>query len=83
MDQIFELPNVYKLALLSITKTDTVMIFAFLGLIIGSFLNVVIYRLPKMINSHWHEQALDFLEMPIKKDEGKISLLWPPSYCPQ
>ena len=36
-----------------------------------------------MINSHWHEQALDFLEMPIKKDEGKISLLWPPSYCPQ
>ena len=83
MDQIFELPDVYKLALLSITKTDTVMIFAFLGLIIGSFLNVVIYRLPKMIHSHWHEQALDFLEMPIKKDKEKISLLWPASYCPQ
>jgi leader peptidase (prepilin peptidase)/N-methyltransferase len=59
------------------------MIFAFLGLIIGSFLNVVIYRLPKMIHSHWHEQALDFLEMPVKKDREKISLLWPASYCPQ
>jgi leader peptidase (prepilin peptidase)/N-methyltransferase len=83
MDQLFELPDAYHLALLSLTETETVIIFAFLGLIIGSFLNVVIYRLPKMIHSHWHEQALDFLEMPIKPNEEKISLLWPPSYCPQ
>lgn len=31
-----------------------------LGLVVGSFLNVVIYRLPKMMEQEWHEQCLEF-----------------------
>ena len=30
-----------------------------LGLIVGSFLNVVIYRLPKIMELQWQQQALD------------------------
>src|ERR1022692_4979619 len=30
-----------------------------LGLVIGSFLNVVIYRLPVMLEREWHAQALE------------------------
>ncbi|MES2825814.1 MAG: A24 family peptidase [Pseudomonadota bacterium] len=32
-----------------------------LGLLVGSFLNVVIYRLPKMLEREWREQCVDFL----------------------
>jgi leader peptidase (prepilin peptidase)/N-methyltransferase len=32
-----------------------------LGLIVGSFLNVVIYRLPVMMETTWHQQCEDFL----------------------
>lgn len=31
-----------------------------LGLVIGSFLNVVIYRLPRMLERQWREQCLEF-----------------------
>lgn len=43
------------------------------GLVIGSFLNVVIYRLPLMVFSQCDE------------DEGAkpVNLWWPPSHCPQ
>src|SRR5690606_41904184 len=33
-----------------------------LGLLIGSFLNVVIYRLPLMMEREWRAQCQDFLE---------------------
>lgn len=32
-----------------------------LGLLVGSFLNVVIYRLPKMMEREWRNQAIEFL----------------------
>ena len=57
---------------------------ALLGLIIGSFLNVVIYRLPKMMQQDWHEQCCELLE--IKNEDGKeqqhINLIFPGSSCP-
>ena len=31
-----------------------------LGLLVGSFLNVVIHRLPKMLERHWREQSAEF-----------------------
>lgn len=46
-----------------------------LGLLVGSFLNVVIYRLPKMIERDWQEQCRDFL-----KNDGNIAS--PPSNDP-
>jgi leader peptidase (prepilin peptidase)/N-methyltransferase len=32
-----------------------------LGLLVGSFLNVVIYRLPKMMERDWRDQCREFL----------------------
>ena len=32
-----------------------------IGLVVGSFLNVVIYRLPIMLEREWHAQAADLL----------------------
>ncbi|MBF0561425.1 MAG: prepilin peptidase [Alphaproteobacteria bacterium] len=46
----------------------------FAGAVIGSFLNVVIHRLPLMILA---EVA------PEEEDAGRLSLSWPPSHCPQ
>ena len=56
---------------------------ALLGLIVGSFLNVVIYRLPKMMEWDWHEQCCDLLEIKNeKREEQRVSLLFPGSSCP-
>jgi leader peptidase (prepilin peptidase) / N-methyltransferase len=45
--------------------TDNLMLFAgsvfVLGLVIGSFLNVVIYRLPIMLEREWRSQAMELL----------------------
>lgn len=41
-----------------------------LGLLVGSFLNVVIYRLPKMMERDWQQQCRDFLT-----DDGDIATL--------
>lgn len=60
------------------------MLMAFVGLCVGSFLNVVIYRLPKMMERDWHEQCCELLK--INNDSGKaqqpINLVLPASSCP-
>lgn len=38
------------------------LIFGFFGLLIGSFLNVVIYRLPVMLHRNWQEESIHFLK---------------------
>lgn len=48
-----------------------------LGLVIGSFLNVIIYRLPKMLEIAWKKNC--DLE---KQPESKFNLASPPSMCP-
>lgn len=55
-----------------------------LGLVVGSFLNVVIHRLPKMMEKDWRSQCLSFLEMEEEqKTEARYSLSQPPSHCPK
>lgn len=59
---------------------------ALLGLVVGSFLNVVIYRYPVMMQAEWRQQCHEFLELP-PPDAGKahfsvFNLASPGSHCP-
>ncbi|WP_339523045.1 prepilin peptidase [Pseudomonas sp. EA_35y_Pfl2_R111] len=53
-----------------------------LGLLIGSFLNVVVYRLPKMMQSDWREQAREILELSDEPPAAPFNLVLPNSSCP-
>tara|TARA_B100000212_G_scaffold340436_1_gene321027 strand:+ start:228 stop:1085 length:858 start_codon:yes stop_codon:yes gene_type:complete len=52
-----------------------------LGLILGSFLNVVILRLPKMIEQSWRRECCELLDQP-PSDEPRLTLSHPGSQCP-
>ncbi|WP_303292794.1 A24 family peptidase [Marinobacter sp. ST-43] len=56
----------------------------FVSLCVGSFLNVVILRLPKMMKQEWRCQCEEFLEVPEedRKPGGRITLSQPASTCP-
>lgn len=53
-----------------------------LGLLVGSFLNVVIYRLPVMMERDWRAQARDMLALPPEKNTETFNLFLPHSRCP-
>lgn len=61
-----------------------------LGLLVGSFLNVVIYRLPLMLQREWRSQCLEYLQLDPKKvktadpvaGHETFNLLKPDSHCP-
>ncbi|KRV66960.1 prepilin peptidase [Pseudomonas citronellolis] len=55
---------------------------ALLGLLVGSFLNVVIHRLPKMMELEWQQQARDALSLPQPEQEPTYNLVLPNSQCP-
>lgn len=52
-----------------------------LGLLVGSFLNVVALRLPRMMERDWRGEARQILDLPAQ-EEPPLSLLRPPSTCP-
>ncbi|WP_278412498.1 prepilin peptidase [Stutzerimonas kunmingensis] len=56
---------------------------ALLGLLVGSFLNVLIYRLPIMMQREWRAQALEYLECPPEPVRERFNLLLPSSRCPR
>jgi len=58
-------------------------VFAFC-LVIGSFLNVVIHRLPIMMERDWREQAAELASTPTDTElpEGRFDLVVPRSRCP-
>lgn len=62
---------------------DSILLLIF-ALIIGSFLNVVIYRLPHMLFRDWREQCETFLQDPSNQSKGttSINLFLPRSHCP-
>ncbi|MCL5669178.1 MAG: A24 family peptidase, partial [Gammaproteobacteria bacterium] len=53
-----------------------------LGLAVGSFLNVVIYRLPRMMQRDWRAQCRQLLELPDERAEP-FNLVVPRSRCPK
>ncbi|WP_342618711.1 A24 family peptidase [Rhodoferax sp. GW822-FHT02A01] len=52
-----------------------------LGLLIGSFLNVVVYRLPKMMERQWQLEAAEMAGQELAKQEA-FNLVVPRSRCP-
>ncbi len=52
-----------------------------LGLMVGSFLNVVIHRLPIMMQSEWRHDCLEFLEQPTPDKTERFNLAVPRSRC--
>ena len=57
-----------------------------LGLVVGSFLNVVIHRLPKMMERQWERECAEFLGEEFLGEESPesepYSLAFPGSHCP-
>jgi leader peptidase (prepilin peptidase) / N-methyltransferase len=82
------------MSVFSLLRNDPAMLaFAclLLGLVVGSFLNVVIHRLPRMLERDWDTQAAELLEQRDMKDAAKrllgaapspYNLVSPPSTCP-
>jgi leader peptidase (prepilin peptidase)/N-methyltransferase len=52
------------------------------GLVIGSFLNVVIHRLPRMLEQQWRAQAADIEGRPPPDHVVPFNLVTPRSRCP-
>lgn len=53
-----------------------------LGLVVGSFLNVVIYRLPLMMETRWRRDCCELLELPPEQEAPRLTLSTPNSHCP-
>lgn len=75
---------------LALSPVLTIVLAAILGLLVGSFLNVVIYRLPLMLQREWHGQCCEYLQLDANKissvpavSEHKVfNLMKPDSHCP-
>jgi leader peptidase (prepilin peptidase)/N-methyltransferase len=53
-----------------------------LGLVVGSFLNVVILRLPRRLEQQWQRDCADTVDQPAQNPEPLVSLVYPGSRCP-
>ena len=60
---------------------EQVALVALLGLLVGSFLNVLALRLPQMMFRDWRAQARELLHLPAV-DEPPLNLCQPASRCP-
>ncbi|MCU7923036.1 MAG: A24 family peptidase [Candidatus Thiodiazotropha sp. (ex Dulcina madagascariensis)] len=55
----------------------------FIGLIVGSFLNVVIHRLPKMMENQWHRDCDELKGLNQTAESQPYNLNQPASHCPK
>ena len=72
--------------LLDLLQSNTpafIAVMGVLGLVIGSFLNVVAYRLPKMMEREWRRECRTLLGVEAREGEDPgLNLIWPRSRCP-
>tara|TARA_Y100000748_G_scaffold54618_2_gene42948 strand:- start:9180 stop:10052 length:873 start_codon:yes stop_codon:yes gene_type:complete len=71
-------------SLLASTPLAFILLAGLLGLIVGSFLNVVILRVPRMLEIEWQQQAREILE-PDREHAppATYNLILPHSHCPK
>ena len=67
--------------LLRAKPTFFVIFSAIFGLAVGSFLNVVIHRLPKMMEREWHNNCLELQGKEVP-EQPKYTIVTPRSACP-
>lgn len=76
--------------LVQASPTLLIILTTILGMLVGSFLNVVIYRLPIMLQRDWRAQCHEFLELENKEPDTNpatakfkvFNLQKPDSHCP-
>lgn len=70
--------------LLQSSPVSLICLVSIVGLLIGSFLNVVIYRLPVMMERGWKKECMEYLEIDdnSNKDNEPFNLTLPLSRCP-
>lgn len=71
------------MSVLEFTPAWALPLAALFGLLIGSFLNVVIHRLPRMMQMEWEREARDLLDQPEEIRSARYDLWSPRSQCPQ
>jgi leader peptidase (prepilin peptidase)/N-methyltransferase len=74
-----------QLSILSTTPLLFSALAGIIGLLIGSFLNVVIYRLPIMMQRGWRKECLEYLQISSEADQAEetpFNLIIPLSHCP-
>jgi len=75
----------FLLPLSDVLRTEPVIFVTFsviFGLTIGSFLNVVIHRLPKMMEREWHANCLELQGKEVP-EQPKYTIVTPRSACPK
>jgi leader peptidase (prepilin peptidase)/N-methyltransferase len=60
---------------------EAAVVAAIFGLLVGSFLNVVVYRFPKMLERQWADECAEYSGQPVKEQEP-FNLVVPRSRCP-
>jgi leader peptidase (prepilin peptidase) / N-methyltransferase len=73
-----------SLELLNAYPSYFAFIITLVGLLVGSFLNVVIYRLPVMMQRSWQQECKDYLGLADEHqtDDEPFNLVFPLSRCP-
>lgn len=78
MDFLSPLMQVFQHSVLTFYGVVTV-----LGLAVGSFLNVVIYRLPKMMELAWQQDYQQYFNQEAEQTKTRFNLALPHSHCPK
>ena len=53
-----------------------------LGLVAGSFINVLVSRLPRMMEASWRSECVGILTVTPSRQSARFDLAYPPSACP-
>ena len=73
------------MSVLAYLDSSPLLVLCLLGifsLLFGSFFNVVIYRLPKMMEAQWQQECRQILDQPEQAPPADFNLALPNSHCP-